>query len=57
MIYEYRDKVYKKNGYHVVFVHLYKERKKWKHYLVKRIMEIEELRHTEVVRMLDSFQF
>jgi len=55
--YEYRDKVYKKNGYHVVFVHLYKERKKWKHYLVKRIMEIEELRHTEVMRMLGSFQF
>ena len=25
--YEYRDRIYKKNGYHVIFVHLYKERK------------------------------
>ncbi len=55
--YEYRDKIYKKNGYYVVFVHLYKERKKWKHYLVKRIMEIEESRHAEVMKMLNSFQF
>ena len=55
--YKYREKIYRKNGYHVIFVHLYKERKKWKNYLVKRIMEIEEKRHDEVMKMLHSLQF
>jgi len=55
--YKYREKLYRKNGYHVIFVHLYKERKKWKNYLVKRIMEIEEKRHDEVMKMLRSLQF
>ena len=55
--YEYREKVYKKNGYHVIFVHLYKERKKWKNYMVKRIMEIEKKRHDEVMKMLHQIQF
>jgi hypothetical protein len=55
--YEYRDRIYKKNGYHVIFVHLYKERKKWKNFLIKRIMEIEEKRHDEVMKMLHQIQF
>jgi len=55
--YKYREKIYKKNGYHVVFVHLYKEEKKWKSFLVKRIMEIEEKRHDEVMKMLHQIQF
>jgi len=55
--YKYREKMYKKNGYHVIFVHLYKERKKWKNFLVKRIMEIEEKRHSEVIKMLHELQF
>jgi hypothetical protein len=41
--YEYRDRIYKENGYHVIFLHLYKKHKKWKNYLAKRIMEIEDL--------------
>ena len=55
--YKYREKMYKKNGYHVIFVHLYKEKKKWKNFLVKRIMEIEEKRHSEVMKMLHGLQF
>jgi len=51
--YEYRGKIYRKNGYHVIFLHLYKKHEKWKNYLVKRIMEIEDLRHSEVMRMRD----
>jgi len=54
--YKYREKIYKKNGYHVIFVHLYKEKEKWKHYLVKRIMEIEKKKHDEVVKLLHSLQ-
>ncbi len=52
--YEYRERIYKKNGYYVIFAHLYKEKKKWKNYLVKRIMEIEEKRHNEVVKMINA---
>jgi len=50
--YEFREKIYKENGYHVIFLHLYKEQKMWKMYLVKRIMEIEDLRHAEIEKMI-----
>ena len=53
--YEYRDKIYKKNEVHVIFVHFYKERKKWKNYLVKRIKEIEKKRHDEIMKMIEQF--
>ena len=52
--YEYRDRAYKKNGYHVIFVHAYKHQKEWKKFLVKRIMEIEEQRHDEVMKMIGN---
>jgi len=55
--YTYRDKTYKKNGYHVIFVHVYKKPKEWQNYLVKRIMEIEKRRHDEVMRMLQTLEF
>jgi hypothetical protein len=54
--YGYREEIYRKNGYYVIFIHYYKEREKWKSYLVKRIIEIEELRHLEVTKMIDSFK-
>lgn len=54
--YRYRDEIYKKNGYHVIFVHIYKERK-WKSFLVKRIMEIEDSRHSGVMKMIHSLKF
>ena len=52
--YEYRERIFKKNGYHVIFLHFYKEQKKWKKHLVKRIMEIEDLRHSEIEKMIGS---
>ena len=52
--YQYREKIYRDNGYYVIFLHLYKEKQKWKTYLVKRIMEIEDSRHKETVKMLRS---
>jgi hypothetical protein len=48
---EYREKVYKKNGYHVIFVHAYKT-DQWKNFLISRITSIELKRHTEVMDML-----
>jgi hypothetical protein len=50
--YRYRKEIYKKNGHNVIFVHLYKEKREWKNYLVKRIEEIEKLRHSEVTKLL-----
>ena len=55
---DYREKTYRKNGFYVIFVHFYKERKdwkrkRWKNYLIKRIKEIEEKRHDEVMKMIE----
>ena len=52
--YGYREIIFKKNGYHIVFLHLYKEQKKWKKYLVQKIMEIEDLRHSEIEKMIKA---
>jgi hypothetical protein len=55
--YEYREQIYRKNDVYVIFVQVYKEEKKWKNYLVKRILEIEEVRHAGIVKMFRSLQF
>jgi hypothetical protein len=55
--YEYREKIYKKNGYPVIFVHFYKKEEKWQNYLIARIKEIENKRHEEVMKMLASVEF
>lgn len=55
--YEYRERIYKKNEFHVAFVHVYKGAEKWKNYILKRIMEIEEERHDEVMNMIRSLKF
>jgi hypothetical protein len=52
--YEFRERIYKKNGFFVVFVHFYKEKEKWRTYLIRRIMEIEEQRHSEVMKMINA---
>ena len=52
--YKYREKVYKDNGYNVIFVHAYKHHADWKKFVVKRIMDIEEQRHDEVMKMIGN---
>jgi hypothetical protein len=52
--YQYREKMYRKNDYNVIFLHLYKEREKWKSYLLKRIVELEKSRHLKVMKILES---
>jgi hypothetical protein len=32
--YEYRRRIFEKNGYKVIFLHLYKESSKWKNHLI-----------------------
>ena len=52
--YKYRDGIYRKNGFYVIFLHLYKEQEQWKSHLIKKMMEIEEFRHDEIQKMLCS---
>jgi len=52
--YEYREQIYKRNGHHVIFVHAYKSSKQWKTFEHRKIMEIEEQRHDEVMKMLSN---
>jgi hypothetical protein len=54
---KYREQIYKKNDIYIIFVQVYKEEKKWKNYLVKRILEIDEVRHSGIVKMFHSLQF
>ena len=35
--YEYRKKIYKKNGYDVIFLHAYKNKERWNYHLIKYI--------------------
>lgn len=49
---DYRERVYKKNGYNVIFVHTFKP--EWKQFLIRRITDIEQKRHSKVMDMLLS---
>lgn len=52
--YNYRNRIYRKNGFYVVFLHSYKEEELWKKHLLKNIIQIEESRHDEVQKMISS---
>ena len=52
--YSYRKRIYQKNGFLVIFIHYYKEKNKWKNFLVTRIKEIEDQRHSEATRIIDN---
>ena len=54
--YEFRKKMYLKNNYSIIFIEFYKE-SKWKDVLVKTLIQIEEQRHDEVMKMLLSLKF
>jgi len=56
---EYQQKIYREHGVHVIFVHFYRVRKdwkskRWKNFLIRRIREVEEKRHSEVMEVIDS---
>ncbi len=49
---DYRKIAYERNGYHVIFVHAYKEENLWKNYIIRSITDIEKNRYSEVMEML-----
>ncbi len=53
--YKYREKIYQDNSLHVIFVHAYKDPAMWKKHLVTKMLDIEEERHTQTMRMIRSF--
>lgn len=55
--YAFRKKIYSKNGFSVIFIHFYKEKHRWKAYLVGKIKEIEEHRHNEAMNIIENFVF
>ena len=50
--YQYRKKIFKSNDCHVIFVHFWKQN--WKKHTINKIREIENYRHANVEKMLDS---
>ena len=52
--YNYRRNIYEKNGYNVIFLHLFKESGKWKEYFLKYLKWILNYRKMRLERALDK---
>ena len=50
--YEYRRKIFDRNDYHVIFLHLYKEKDKWKHHLMSYLKKIMDYRYHKLNEIL-----
>lgn len=51
--YEYGRKIYRDNNIPVIYVHVYKKRK-WQKFLFRRIKEVEEQRHSQAMKLIES---
>ena len=47
--YNYRKKVYKENGYNVIFLHVYKESYKWKKHFIKNFKKLLNYRRKRLI--------
>jgi len=52
--YEYRKKIYQDNQIHVIYLHWYKDKDQWKNHFNKKLLEIEEYRHSTVMQMINK---
>jgi len=50
--YDYRRKIFDKNGYKVIFLHLYKESNKWKNHLVIYLEKFIDYRNHKLNEIL-----
>jgi len=46
--YEYREKIYRDNNYNVIFLHLYKDPKRWENYLINLLKFITLFRYNKL---------
>ena len=51
--YDYRKNVYRKNGYDVIFLHLYKGSNKWKDHLIKYLQLFTNYRYKKLSEILN----
>lgn len=54
--YDYRRKIFRKNGLNVIFVHTYKKKELWKNHLIDEVLRTEEERHAEVMKVIRSLR-
>lgn len=52
--YEYRRKILDKNGIRVIFLHLYKERNKWKYHLISYLGRFLDYRYQKLNEILSK---
>ena len=52
--YEYRRKIFTRNGYQVIFLHLYKETSKWKNHLFEYLWFYSNCRNKKLNDILSS---
>jgi len=52
--YRYRQKILTRNGYSVIFLHVYKESSRWKHHLVKYLRFFSNYRNKKLTELLCS---
>lgn len=52
--YEYRRKIFDKNGYRIIFLHLYKESVEWQNHLLRYLRLFISSRTCELNRVLDG---
>lgn len=55
--YKYREKVYRDNNIPVIYIHFYKQQEKWRIFLIRRIKEIEEQRHSEAQKLVEGLTY
>lgn len=48
---DFKEKILEENGYHIIFLHIYKEQYLWKKNLVRNLIEIENNRHFEIKKI------
>ena len=52
--YEYRKTTYKENGYDVIFLHLYKESKRWKRHFINYLKLITRFRNERFSNIIEK---
>jgi hypothetical protein len=52
--YDFRRKIYEKNGYNVIFVHTYKKTEYWRHHFIKYLQIFSELRNHIIDKILEK---
>jgi hypothetical protein len=52
--YEYRRKIFDRNGYRVIFLHVYKETNKWKNHLLNYLQLFTYCRNLKLYEILEK---